>query len=209
MSRRTRSQWFSVVSTSKRDRSNRRHSPRLEARRLRVERLEERTTLLAVFSVTNIDVTGPGSLRQAVDDANTTVGADEIVFSSLFDTPQTINLDSASHLGPLTLTDSATTTITGPGAHLLSIDGNRRSRVFEVAAGASAAISGLTITGGEAEEGGGLAQQRLGGAHPRRGEWEPRRPWRRWGRWRRAGQQLLQHDVARRLHDQQQRLGVA
>src|SRR5262249_59652818 len=73
---------------------------------------------------------GPGelSLRQAVNLANVLTGADTIAFSSLFDTPQTITLTG----GQLTLTDTATTTITGPGASLLSVSGNHASRVFQV-----------------------------------------------------------------------------
>ncbi len=47
------------------------------------------------------------------------------------------------------------TTITGPGADLLTISGNEASRVFEIRRG-SAELSGLTITGGSAESGAGL-----------------------------------------------------
>jgi hypothetical protein len=67
-------------------------------------------------------------------------------------TPDTITLTG----GPLTLTDTATTTITGPGANLLSISGNNQSGVFAVNSGASAAVSGLTITDGMASFGAGL-----------------------------------------------------
>src|SRR5439155_9598336 len=89
----------------------------------------------------------------AVGQANATAGADTILFSSLFNSSQMITLAS----GPLTLTDTATTTIPGPGATLLSVSGNHASRVFQVNAGASAALSGLTITGGNsAGPGGGV-----------------------------------------------------
>ena len=53
------------------------------------------------------------------------------------------------------LTDTATTTINGPGANLLTVSGGGKSRVFDID-GASAVLSGLTITGGSAESGGGL-----------------------------------------------------
>ena len=35
----------------------------------------------ATFTVTNTDDSGPGSLRQAIEDANTAVGADTIAFA--------------------------------------------------------------------------------------------------------------------------------
>src|SRR4051812_1033504 len=108
--------------------------------------------LLATFTVSNINNSGPDSLRAAVGLANSTAGADTITFSSLFDAPQTITLTA----GELALTDpSGATTISGPGAALLSVSGNHASRVFKVYSGASAALSGLTITGGRADDGGG------------------------------------------------------
>ena len=57
--------------------------------------------------------------------------------------------------GPLVLTDPATTTIIGPGARLLTLKRNGRSRVFDVRGG-SLALSGVAITGGRAERGGGI-----------------------------------------------------
>jgi 16S rRNA C1402 (ribose-2'-O) methylase RsmI len=101
----------------------------------------EGRALLSALTVSTTNDSGPGSLPAAVAQANANVGSDTIVFSSLFDTPQTITLSS-----PLTLTDSATTTITGPGANLLTIDGNNSGRVFDIPGG-SATISGLTISG--------------------------------------------------------------
>ena len=68
--------------------------------------------------------------------------------------PQTITLTG----GQLELSGTTgTTTITGPGANLLSVSGNKASRVFLVDQGVTASVSGLTITGGNtAYEGGGL-----------------------------------------------------
>src|SRR5262245_3537814 len=121
--------------------------------RLCLEALEDRT-VPSTFTVVNaLDDGSVGSLRWAVGQANSTAGADTVVFSGLFNTPQTITLTG----GQLTLTDAATTTINGPGANLLSISGNNASRVFFVnGSGASAALSGLTITGGKDTIGGGL-----------------------------------------------------
>src|SRR5262249_42634520 len=70
------------------------------------------------FVVVNTNDSGPGSLRQAVMDANAVVGAtDSITFDpTVFSTPQTIALTS----GEIGVTDSVT--IVGPGAGLLTID---------------------------------------------------------------------------------------
>src|SRR5262249_25083703 len=85
---------------------------------------------------------------------NIQTGADTITFDpTVFSTPQTITLT----IGTLTLTDTATTTITGPGAGLLTVSGNHASRVFQINAGASAALSGLTMPAGSAPPGGGLS----------------------------------------------------
>ncbi len=45
--------------------------------------------------------------------------------------------------------------ILGPGAGRLAVSGDNQSPVFEVAAGASVSISGLTITGGASDQAGG------------------------------------------------------
>ena len=119
--------------------------------------LEGRTLLstIVVNNPTDIPVTGQTDLRQAIAQANASSGADTILFSSLFDTPQTITLTK----GALILTDTATTTITGPGANTLTVSGGGKSGVFTVSEG-SAALSGLTISGGMANTfGGGLYNQ--------------------------------------------------
>src|SRR2546422_3141375 len=46
--------------------------------------------------------------------------------------------------------------ILGPGANSLAIDGNAASRVFYIASGKTVSISGLTITNGSADLGGGI-----------------------------------------------------
>ena len=53
--------------------------------------------------------------------------------------------------GALVLSNSTTPiSISGPGANMLSISGNNASQVFSIAQGTTAAISGVTITGGAA-----------------------------------------------------------
>src|SRR5262245_23880654 len=85
--------------------------------------------------VVNTAIDGlPGKLdlRGAVGLANIQPGADTITFNgTVFNVPRTITLT----LGQLTLADTARTTITGPGASLLSVSGNHASRVFEIKAG--------------------------------------------------------------------------
>jgi fibronectin-binding autotransporter adhesin len=108
-----------------------------------------------VVNTTNGGIGSPPgrlSLPQAINLANVLPTADTITFnSSVFVTPQTITLSA----GQLKLNDTAATTITGPGAKLLTVSGNHASRVFDINGG-PAAISGLTITGGSAISGGGL-----------------------------------------------------
>src|SRR5689334_12247133 len=64
----------------------------------RVESLEGRA-LLAAFAVTNIGDAGPGSLRQAILDANATPGVDAITFD--IPGPGAHSIAPASPLPPL------------------------------------------------------------------------------------------------------------
>ena len=103
--------------------------------------------MLSTFTVdSTADDGGTGTLRWALGQADASNQADTIAFSSLFNSPQTITLTG----GTLMLTDTATATITGPGASLLTISGNKASGVFAIEGG-SAAISGMTVTGGQAD----------------------------------------------------------
>lgn len=84
------------------------------------------------------------SLREAIIAANGSAENDTIVFSALFNAPQTITLGGLD----LQITNNGSLTITGPGAELLTVSGNNQSRVFTATAGANATISGVRITGG-------------------------------------------------------------
>ena len=93
--------------------------------------------------------TGHVSLREAINASNTNPGTQIISFDgSLGD--QTITLGGTQ----LALTDDVT--ITGLGAHSSIIDGNAQSRIFQVNNGVTANISGLTITNGSSDTGGGI-----------------------------------------------------
>ena len=93
-------------------------------RRLRptVWALEDRT-LLSMFTVSNTDDSGAGSLRQAILDANASAGADVINFDpAAFATPSTIRL--LSSLPDVT----GDLTINGPTAARLTISGDANDR---------------------------------------------------------------------------------
>jgi hypothetical protein len=105
------------------------------------------------------DTDGLTSLREALAYANSLPGTNTITFDrSVFGTTaQTIALSTS--LGELTLSDTAGTTIEGPGANLLTVSGGGATRVFDVEGG-SLALLGLTVSGGKADNGGGLYNNR-------------------------------------------------
>ncbi len=89
------------------------------------------------ITVTNISDSGPGSLRQALVDAN---DGDIINFA----VTGTISLTS----GELLVDKSVT--ISGSGTGTLAVDGDFTSRVLHIASGKTVSISGLTLTNGSA-----------------------------------------------------------
>jgi hypothetical protein len=93
---------------------------------------------ISTIVVTTISDSGPGSLRQAVDDANS---GDQITFSSELN-GQAITLLS-------TLTVAKNLTITGPGSSLLAIQGPGVVGLLAIRGGAVVTVSGLTIRDGE------------------------------------------------------------
>ncbi len=130
-------------------------------RRLRLEPLEDRR-LLATFTVTDLSLdSGPGSLRQAILDANAGGDpVDDIVFADGL--TGTVTLTS----GEIPITSSLN--ITGPGAEAISVSGNNNSRIFNIddANGGNLldiVIDGLTLTDGSATGAGGaiVSQENL------------------------------------------------
>ena len=106
------------------------------------------STQAATITVTNTNDSGPGSLRQALADANN---------------EDTINFDPSLNGQTITLTSGELVvnkimSIYGPGPNNLAIDANHTSRVFHVTSGASAGISRLSIINGSASDlyGGGI-----------------------------------------------------
>jgi CSLREA domain-containing protein len=144
-------------------------------RRLRLEALEDRRLLAGITVTTLADTVnfndGVTSLREAIFAANTVPGPDTIEFAP------TLTANGAATIlltqGEIKITDSLT--IDGPGAELLTIDAsgndptpelNNRdgSRVFTAiyastrpASPPHFAVDGLTLTGGDADAGGGGA----------------------------------------------------
>ena len=92
----------------------------------------------ASFVVLNTADSGLGSLRAAINGSNASPSGGVITFTV------TGMITLASALPALT----ATTTITGPGASSLAIDGNGAFQVFNVSTGVTATISGITIQNG-------------------------------------------------------------
>jgi CSLREA domain-containing protein len=104
------------------------------------------------YIVTNANDAGPGSLRQALLDANANPGAETIQFEPVFfGTVRTVNLASALP----SITDSLT--INGPGANLLTVrrDTGGNYRIFTINTGQTVTLSGLTITEGNVTGSGG------------------------------------------------------
>ena len=118
------------------------------------ESLEVRR-LLSTFTVTNLNDSGPGSLRGAISQASQASGSIVDFASGL---RGTINLASGQ------LEISGSVNIVGPGTDGLTVNAGLRSRIFQIDAGATATISGITLTEGDAEEDmGGGAIANLGG----------------------------------------------
>jgi hypothetical protein len=109
----------------------------------------------STFTVKNLADSGPGSLRQAVLDADAQPGPDTIRFAHVLH--GTITLTS----GELDVTGDLT--IQGPGEHRLTVSGNHASRIFDISSGATATITGMTMTDGLAN-GSALGFASSGGA---------------------------------------------
>ena len=107
--------------------------------------LSTRAASADTITVINTNDSGPGSLRQALVNAN---NGDTINFDSSLN-GQRITLTS----GPLSVDKDVT--INGPGAKNLAVDGNAQSRVFYVNPGKTVTIDGLTVANGHTFFGGG------------------------------------------------------
>ena len=114
-----------------------------------------------IIIVTTTADSGPGSLRQAITDANLTSANDEIIFASSLFTNGASTITLGSALPDIETTATAgTLTITGLAASSLIINGNngdtnRDFRIFSIASGGDLSISGVTISGAKTYSFGG------------------------------------------------------
>lgn len=112
------------------------------------------TAEAADFSVINLNDAGPGSLRQAVLDANAAAGADRISFRSSLSGTLTLTT------GALSITEAVD--LRGPGADRVTVSGNGSSGVFNVnltAAGQAVSIAAVKVTAGAAATGSAVFNQ--------------------------------------------------
>ena len=115
------------------------------------------------FDVTNTNNSGPGSLRQAIHDANNNPGADTITFAVATNGVPIVLAglagEDANASGDLDILDNGDLTIQGNGATNTIIDGGVIDRVFHVCPGGGCANTvtfiGVTIRNGSVTDGGG------------------------------------------------------
>jgi hypothetical protein len=118
------------------------HVQRPQRRSLRFEPLEDRR-MLATFTVSNLNTAGSGSLRDAIELANSVEGADIIGFATQL-SGGTISLTG----GEIQITESLTIDATEL-AENITINANLQSRIFNITAETGDfAINGLTLIGG-------------------------------------------------------------
>ncbi len=116
--------------------------------------------VLATYTVTTTADGGPGSLRQAIIDANTNPGTDLITFSGSGTYLLTLSGagEDAAAAGDLDITDDLIIVGNGTGNTVIDASGfgGTPDRVFHLKGTSTASISGLTIQGGDQNNGGGI-----------------------------------------------------
>jgi predicted outer membrane repeat protein len=107
--------------------------------------------------VTNLHPDGPGSLRQAMLDANSDFDADRVLFKSKLSGE--INLPEVPFASPLFI-GFGDVEVVGPGARKVTVNAAPNSTIFFAytfyASSLDVTISGLTLTGGSRDDGGAI-----------------------------------------------------
>ena len=137
-----------------------------------IQTLEDRVLLSANFVVNTVDDTadanvgdglaqdanGNTSLRAAIMEANALAGEDTITLGAgTYALTRAGGDENSAVTGDLDVTDDLI--LVGAGAANTIIDGNGLDRVFHIHAAATADFSDITVTGGAAHDGGGLATE--------------------------------------------------
>jgi predicted outer membrane repeat protein len=108
------------------------------------------------------DANGKRTLRAAIMEANAHAGADTIVLAAgQYELSLVGSGEDAAATGDLDITQNLT--IIGSGADSVIIDANQIDRVFDILSGGSLQLTGMTLTGGLTDLGGGL-RVRAGGS---------------------------------------------
>src|SRR6476659_1981461 len=110
------------------------------------------TAHAADFTVTNLDPTGPGSLRDALDQANANPDADRVLFQSGLTGTIHLNPKGQPYTGELNIYYPVD--VVGPGADQITVSADAHSRVFDISmenAGDDVSISGLKVIQGRAK----------------------------------------------------------
>ena len=118
------------------------------------------SAIITVNSIDDVvdDNDGVTTLREAINQANADAGEDLIVFErSLFSSQQTITL-SGRELNITRNLDIIAPRDPVTGADLVTVSGNKASRVFEIRLGATVSLSGLIVADGSVtgDNGGGI-----------------------------------------------------
>lgn len=103
------------------------------------------------FAVTNVNDSGEGTLRQAVDNAEVLGGAPTITFVGAVFSDAVADTIT---LGGTPVVIRVPLTIDGPGADLLTISGNGASYIIGVAYAGDVTLRGMTLTEGRTISGG-------------------------------------------------------
>jgi hypothetical protein len=143
--------YFSFVSSPNSDSLTTRSSNS----RLRLESLEDRA-VPAIFTVTTLNDSGAGSLRQAILDANVSPDADTVVFQSGL--TGTINLSTVGDTSNGNSALNVSTAITIDGTNTLDLTIARSSdastpkmRLINVTQSGNLTLQGVALKGGEAQ----------------------------------------------------------